>query len=361
MCVRFFITVAAFAAVAGSLDAQTRRAALIDDGGNRGKCTVEVVVDGAVEVEVRGDVATMRNLSGQQPQWRRFECNRPMPPNPVDFRFAGVDGRGRQELVRDPRNGGVAVIRIEDPESGSEAYTFDLFWDSGNRGPMVPAVPDRRGDYRDNLPLDRGRNVDRRFTTDQAVRVCQDAIRQQASNQFRTPNITFRATALDNNPGRNDWVVGSFDVRRGYNRDETYRFSCSVNFDTGQVRSAQIDPIGGGGVAPGNPAYNDRNAPGYNDRNAPGYNGRNAPAYGADRARPGLQSCARAVEQRLRRDGYYHIEVGAGNVEDRPGGTDFVTGTARAETPDYYPESFDFSCAVNLESGVVRSVDVRRR
>ena len=45
---------------------------------------------------------------------------------------------------------------------------------------------------------------------------------------------------MDDNPGRQDWVMGMFDVRRSPGRDETYRFSCSVNFDTGQVRSAQI-------------------------------------------------------------------------------------------------------------------------
>src|SRR5260370_13788144 len=97
---------------------------------DRRKCTIEVVVDGAAEVEVRGDTANLRNLAGQPPQWRRFECNGRLPPNPVDFRFAGVDGRGRQQLVQDPRNGGVAVVRIEDPQSGSEGYTFDLFWSS---------------------------------------------------------------------------------------------------------------------------------------------------------------------------------------------------------------------------------------
>ena len=61
---------------------------------------------------------------------------------PRGFRFAGVDGRGRQELVRDPRNGGAAVVRIEDSQGGSEGYTFDLFWggdDTGSRTRRVPA------------------------------------------------------------------------------------------------------------------------------------------------------------------------------------------------------------------------------
>jgi uncharacterized protein YfkK (UPF0435 family) len=49
-----------------------------------------------------------------------------------------VDGRGRQELVRDPRNGGAAVVRIEDPDNGSEGYTFNVSWGNG-----YPASQDR--------------------------------------------------------------------------------------------------------------------------------------------------------------------------------------------------------------------------
>src|SRR5882724_5097158 len=112
-----------------------RRAQMVGGGNpDRGKCTIEVVIDGAAEVEIRGDTGTLRNLSGQPPQWRRFECTSAMPANASNFRFAGVDGRGRQELVRDPREGGVAVIRLEDPQSGSEGYTFDITWNNGGGG-----------------------------------------------------------------------------------------------------------------------------------------------------------------------------------------------------------------------------------
>src|SRR5579859_5876110 len=91
----------------------------ITGGGDRngGKCTIEVVVDGAAEVEIRGDRALLRNLEGRPAQWRRFICNMPMPTNPFGFRFAGVDGRGRQTLVRPPEGGGPAVVRIEDPQN----------------------------------------------------------------------------------------------------------------------------------------------------------------------------------------------------------------------------------------------------
>jgi len=146
------------ASAVGLLNAQAfERRATYRSGGdpNRGKCTIEVVVDGAADVEIRGDNAVLRNLSGQQPQWRRFECNGPLPPNPVNFRFAGVDGRGRQTLIRDPRNGGVAVVRIEDRDNGSEGYTFDIFWENGGGYPPPraqsppPPPPDRRYDRDD--------------------------------------------------------------------------------------------------------------------------------------------------------------------------------------------------------------------
>src|SRR5690242_13738725 len=117
---RLLYGILVFAAVCAPGQAQNlqRRATMIGGGSpDRGKCTVEVVVDGAAEVELRGDTATLRNLRGQLPQWRRFECTGVMPANPRDFRFAGVDGRGRQQLVRDPRQGGVAVIQIEDNDN----------------------------------------------------------------------------------------------------------------------------------------------------------------------------------------------------------------------------------------------------
>ena len=167
-----FLTVATLVTTTGLVSGQgfERRATMRGGSPDRGKCTIEVVVDGAAEVEVRGDSAVLRNLSGQPPQWRRFECTGPLPANPANFRFSGVDGRGRQTLVRDPRNGGPAVVRIEDPDNGSEGYTFDLTWSGGyGGGQAVPAYPggqpgpDRRDDrnpgYRDDR--DRGDRGDR--------------------------------------------------------------------------------------------------------------------------------------------------------------------------------------------------------
>lgn len=108
-----------------------RRTAEIRGGGGDGKCTIEVEVDGVAEVEIFGNNAQIRTLQGSPSRFRRFQCNQEMPRNAYDFRFKGIDGRGRQELMRSPNNG-PAVIRIDDPKGGSEGYTFDIFWRGGS-------------------------------------------------------------------------------------------------------------------------------------------------------------------------------------------------------------------------------------
>lgn len=267
-----FRILAATATCAVAVFAQGQRQATIVGGGNpnSGKCTIEVVVDDVAQVEVRGTTATLRTLQGQPAQWRRFECTAPMPANMANFRFAGVDGRGSQQLIRDPRNGGVAVVQIEDKDGGAEGYTFDLFWDSRATG----MVPNQQPDYRDrdqrdqrgyDRPPDGDRDRDRYdghyrpdyrdsdyyhryghpFSVDEAVRVCQQAVVDQARSRFRTDDIHFHRTNVDDRPGRQDWVVGSLDIHRGP-REERFGFSCSVNFNNGRVRSAELDtrPMG---------------------------------------------------------------------------------------------------------------------
>ena len=55
MSARLFLTIVVFGLIVGSVSAQTysRRASQMGGGNpDRGKCTIEVVVDGAAEVEV---------------------------------------------------------------------------------------------------------------------------------------------------------------------------------------------------------------------------------------------------------------------------------------------------------------------
>jgi hypothetical protein len=112
---------------------ETRRASM-RGGGDHGKCTIEVDVDDMAEVEVMGDIGRLRTLSGGRAHWVRMECNAPLPTDPIDFRFRGIDGRGQVTLVQAPGRGRPAVVRIGDYKGGREGYTFDLEWRGGSYG-----------------------------------------------------------------------------------------------------------------------------------------------------------------------------------------------------------------------------------
>lgn len=241
-------------------------------------------------------------------------------PAPGNFRFVAVDGRGRQQLVQDPRNGGAATVRIEDSDGGAGTYTFDLMWDAqgpeqyfpGPQGRATDRRPSQQGNTEPNRdiyngqrsgnlnngrdmndaqrgPDNRGggaeqrngdfnrpsqdRSNNREFNNDQqrhdgnfdngpqardlgydgydnrrggrmspqeAVRTCQDSIRQEVIQRFGNVNLSFRQTTPDNSRGA-DWLAGTVVVSRPwYSRNEVYRFSCSVDYESGRLRSAHI-------------------------------------------------------------------------------------------------------------------------
>jgi hypothetical protein len=291
-----------------------RRASMMAGGEqNGGHCIADVVVDGAAELSVKGDTAGLRDLSGRPPQWRNFQCTGPMPAS-AEVRV-NVDGRGHAQVVSSPRNGSPAVIRLEDNEGGAATYRVQLWWSTYDAG--VYQQPGNGG-FRDN------RNWRGNFGPQQAIQVCRDAVRQQAQSRFGTNDVNFRRIDVDNDPGRRDWVVGMIDVRRGP-RNEQYPFSCSVNFENGHVRSAQIEAPGGE---------------------------RMRGSASRDVAAREMDTCRSAVMDRL---GNGRIAFGAMNIEDRYG-NDVVRGTASERG-----QSWDFSCSVNPYSGSVRDVDLRRR
>ena len=344
MSSRYLILFAGFLAVAAGGSAQTlqRRATIVNNGRpGEAKCTLEVVVDGAAEIEIRGDTASLRNLKGQPPQWRRFECTAVMPTNPANFRFAGVDGRGRQQLMQQPDNGRPAVIQIDDPDNGSEGYTFDIMWgDMGqySRGgqpegrpyPAQPPVVVQERPYPGPPPV-QGRMGGGRFFTEDAVSACQTYVRDQAEGRFNARDVYFRRTHMDDQPGRNDWVTGFFEARSPNGRPRNFQFSCSVDFDNGRVRTADIQLI-------------------------------NNPMVGWGDAQKGraIQACEASVERRLARDGFARIDFGSANVDDRPGRNDWIVGTVSTQDR-YRPMWFDFSCSVDLRAGTVLDTQVNRR
>jgi hypothetical protein len=74
-----------------------------------------------------------------------------------------------------------------------------------------------------------------------AVSSCQRAVTQRLEREgYR--NVQFQSVTADNRRGRNDWIVGSARAQRAQGgRLFNLEFGCSVNFETGQVRSVEVE------------------------------------------------------------------------------------------------------------------------
>jgi len=201
-------------------------------GGGSGKCTIEVEVENSATVEITGSEAIL-NSRRDGANWKRFECNQVLPRHPRNFRFHGVDGRGRQELAQPPEgNGGTAVVRIEDNGSGREGYTFDIEWDGG----------DDRGAYsydrdRGAYPSDRRySDGDAAYPAERSVDMCKAYVSDEARGRYGLREVNFDRVGFDQNQRRRDWITGTFRSDRG----DDYHFTCSIDLDNGRVRSADI-------------------------------------------------------------------------------------------------------------------------
>jgi hypothetical protein len=156
------------------------RARIVPGGGDRDRCIAEVDVDSSAEVEIRGDEGRLRTTGGSEATWRRLECTAPLPPNPREFRFSGVDGRGSQVLLRAPGdNRGAAVVRIDDPKGGREGYTFRIEWRGSDRFDGGPGPgPGPGTGWNDQIDFrGRGDGYFRNFRgSDQLLRDCQVSV-----------------------------------------------------------------------------------------------------------------------------------------------------------------------------------------
>jgi len=224
-------------AFCAALPGQTTIQANLRGGSGSPKCTGEVVVDGVAEVTVRGQRGSIRTLDGQPARWVRLDCNQAMPTNPTGFRFRGIDGRGSQRLVSEPGGGRGAVVRIEDPKGGSEGYTFDLEWTGGS-------------DFGGGRPGGGGGNGGGGWWGDidgnsqqRAMQACRQGVRERIRSQYGVNGVNITRIDPDNNSGRRDWIVGDATGRQG-GRQSSFSFSCSVNFNNGQVRRIDVRETG---------------------------------------------------------------------------------------------------------------------
>lgn len=254
--IRLNLQMAALSCLAMGLSAQAQSVATYQatvSGSNleSGKCTIEVVVDAVAEVEVRGTQGRIRTLTGQPSQWRRFQCDGTMPLNMSEFRFKGIDGRGRVELIQDPRNNrGVAVVRIEDSKGGSEGYTFDLEWRGGSGtaggggwgsggGSGWGGGSGGGSGWGNGGGSGWGKGGGGRARINDSIRACQDQLRSDSQQQGYS-NVRFRTTNTDNNSGRRDRITGVLDARGRNNRIDTFNYSCDADFSAGTAGNATV-------------------------------------------------------------------------------------------------------------------------
>lgn len=251
---KYAILVSAAALGAVPLAAQTESfTAKVRGQGDSGKCTIEVIVDGVAEVYVRGTEGTLRTLSGAPAKWVRFDCNAPFPPDMREFRWKGIDGRGRQELRRDPRdNRGTAVVYIADNKAGAEGYTFDLEWKDGYLSGGGRPRPGGGSGSSWSGSGSGGNNSGGFFgggnqsgggffggnDLSNATRSCQEAISSKLqSDGYR--DFNYGNTSMSNLAGKRDWMVGEVRARGRYSTD-TFDFACRLDANRSRVLETDL-------------------------------------------------------------------------------------------------------------------------
>jgi hypothetical protein len=102
-------------------------------------------VDGTCFIRIRGRQVQSRSESGLPVQNQQFDFTDPLPNAPVQVALAEVQGRGRVNLVQQPRpeNNYTAVVRIDDSKGGQSLYSFVLRWYDVTRRDRAVTSEDR--------------------------------------------------------------------------------------------------------------------------------------------------------------------------------------------------------------------------
>jgi hypothetical protein len=118
------------------LEVQPKQTRDYDTNRGSGYCIVRLMVDDVVIVHIRGDRLNYETVRGRDARDDGSECSQAMPWGNAlsNFRFRGVDGRGRVQLIDSPSasNNFTAKVQIQDPKGGDEGYTFRVEWTNLN-------------------------------------------------------------------------------------------------------------------------------------------------------------------------------------------------------------------------------------
>lgn len=237
-------TLATLALFAVSAWGQNTINANITGGSGGGKCTFEVRVDGVADVQIRGSQGYLQTKQGMRAQWVRLKCNQPLPRNPNNFRFQGIDGRGKQYLLRDPaQNNGVAVIRIEDPRGGFEGYTGDILWNGGsnNGGNWNNWWQD---DWNGGGGWGGSGGGSSGQWSNNVVPNCQRSIRGKVSSAAGGASVNFNGSPSTNKAGSFVIVNGNGNARANNGKQGNFTYTCTMHTN-GNVADSSYNFTGG--------------------------------------------------------------------------------------------------------------------
>ncbi|MDE3165384.1 MAG: hypothetical protein KGN36_06225 [Acidobacteriota bacterium] len=345
MYLKWIACAATVLAAGAQVPDQVRQATMRGQGGSSGKCTIEVRVDIAAEVDILGDSGRLRTLAGQPSTWTRMECTAPLPSSMSDFRFRGIDGRGSVKLLQDPRNNnGMAVVRIDDPQAGSEGYTFDIEWSGASGGSatngfgaapggMVAAQPAANGIAG---VFSQGRRAVRTISAERAMDLCRAELHTRGQRDYSLSAIDVTAIGVDTSPGRGNWMTGTFNSGGGFMRvASAYRFNCEIDPASGQVRTVEFLRADGSMLQSASGAMQ-----GSYDQNQV------------------FRACQDAVVARAQRDGYQNVAFASTAIDTTRGGR--VAGAITA-TRGPLTDTFDYGCTMDFGSARVTGLDFNRR
>lgn len=171
----------------------------------KGQCDIWLYVDNEVEVAVRGDMVSVRTISGRESRDGGSECNEPLPARDVrDFHFVEADSRAEMRLLAEPsrRNNYQAVVRIRDGDPGECHCHFRLTWDvAGDNRDFTRRDPD---DFRRDGDIDDRRGGD---------------------HDDRRGSLTWNNTTHFSGPGRGSSTLSGYGAQR--------LFDVNVDIDRG--------------------------------------------------------------------------------------------------------------------------------
>ncbi len=245
--VRMYLPIVALSALtllSSPLFAQGTIQAQLTGGNGSGKCTFEIRTGGTAEVQIRGNQGRVKPISGGPAQWVRLKCNQPLPMRPNNFRFQGIDGRGRQTLVGNPNsNNGIAVVRIEDNRGGMQGYTGDIMWNGGS-GSWNGGGWDNGGGWNGG-----GGNGNNGNWNNNVVPNCQRAIRNQVASRYNG-SVNFNGQPSQNRGGSFVMVDGRARVQARNNQWGNIDYHCTMH-PNGNVADSNFNVTSGS--LPGTP------------------------------------------------------------------------------------------------------------